>query len=80
MPGMAAEVASFCLTCFSEQSSEKSVSSISEFSPSERVEVAGGRNCSERDFFPRPPDVGETVARFNFLRCLGLGAEAAVGT
>ncbi|GFR03996.1 hypothetical protein TNCT_294551 [Trichonephila clavata] len=78
---MAAEVASFSLSCISKQSSEKSVSSISEFSPSERVEVAGGSVCSERYFFPpRLPDVGETVARFNFLRCLGLGAEAAVGT
>ncbi|GFR32239.1 hypothetical protein TNCT_177831 [Trichonephila clavata] len=42
--------------------------------------MGGGSDCSERDFFPRPPDVGETVARLSFLRCLGLRAEAAVGT
>ncbi|GFR01719.1 hypothetical protein TNCT_715281 [Trichonephila clavata] len=77
---MAAGVTSFCVTCFSELSSEKSDSSISEFSLSKRVEVGGGSDCSERDFFPRPPDVGETDARFSFLRCLGLGAEAAMGT
>ncbi|GFR18221.1 hypothetical protein TNCT_178221 [Trichonephila clavata] len=77
---MAAGVTSFCVTCFSELSSEKSVSSISESSLSERVEMGVGSGCSERAFFPRPPDLGETVARLSFVSCLGLRAEAAVGT
>ncbi|GFR32112.1 hypothetical protein TNCT_477051 [Trichonephila clavata] len=78
-PGTAVEVASFCVICNSEPSSE-SFSSIAEVSPSERMEVGGGSNCSERCFFPWPPGGGEPVARLVFLSFLGLGAKVAVGT